>query len=173
VSQPDYVSVTPRLTVRVGEFLSRADHWVPDRPGEVRNKPQRLGPQLGNPGPDQGYALKLAHGLTGSLVLAPHEHAEDAIAGCVEVAMRRAALYGRAPVIHDVKLAFTLFGFLGGGPPELQTWRRPRFAVAAHSYPVRRAIVDCVPDATLKLSVDEVASRLGSFRELLVSAAHA
>ena len=74
---------------------------------------------MGRQGPDQGYALLLARRFADRLELAPDEHAEDAVAGCMVVAMARASLFGRAPVIHDLDLAFTLWGYLGGAPPEL------------------------------------------------------
>ena len=36
---------------------------------------------MGNQGPDQGYILKLASGISDQLVLAPGEHAADVIEG--------------------------------------------------------------------------------------------
>ena len=79
------------------------------------------------------------------LELAPGEHAHDVEAGCVGVAMSRASLFGRAPVIHDLELAFTVWGYLGGAPPELVTYRQPLFSGASHHYWDQRKIVDKAP----------------------------
>ena len=88
-----------------------------DRPGEL-DGPQPEGTRLGFQGPDQGYALKLAdERIRPRLQLSRGEHADDAISGCVGIAMRRASLYGRAPVIHDLTIAFTIWGYLDPSPP--------------------------------------------------------
>src|SRR5918994_6183201 len=92
------------------------DPWTPDRPGDLAGR-QPTGPRLGYQGPDQGYALTLASRLEPHLVLSDNEHAADAVAGCTAVALRRASMYGRAPVIHDVRIAFTVWGFLDTAPP--------------------------------------------------------
>jgi len=81
--------------------------------------------------------------------------------------MRRAAAFGRAPVIHDLTLAFTLWGFLEGAPADLVTTREPLFRAASHHYQVQRTIADCVPATTLRLTPTQVAERLGDWRELL------
>lgn len=144
--------------------------WEPDRPGELREG-QPVGPGLGDPGPDQGYALKLAARIRPELVLFPGEHADDAIAGCVGIALRRAALYGRAPVIHDVRMAFTMWGYLDPSPPaELLALRRQRFATVGEpaNYAARRAIADAVPAETLRLSPAALATAYpGEWRRLL------
>ena len=48
------------------------------------------------------------------------------MAGCVPIAMKRAALYGRAPMIYDLELAFTLWGYLGARPTSSSTCELPR-----------------------------------------------
>ncbi len=135
------------------------DTWMPDRPGELEG-PQPHGPQLGTQGPDQGYALKLANRLRSSLRLQPGERADDAIHGCLGIALRRASLFGRAPVIHDLTLAFSIWGFLDEQPPaDLVECRRELFAGVGnvmHHYAEGRAIADMVPESTLRASVDAV-----------------
>jgi hypothetical protein len=79
--------------------------WKPDRPGVV-DGPQPYGPRLGTQGPDQGYALVIARRLETELELKPGELAEDAVQGCLGVALKRASLYGRAPVVHDLRPPF-------------------------------------------------------------------
>lgn len=139
----------------------RPESWTADRPGEVIGSPQPSGRALGNQGPDQGYVLKLAAGLRDELVLAPGEHAADALAGACAVALRRASIFGRAPMIGDLRLALTLFGYLGDAPDELVALRRERFDEVHHStihYFAAREIADLVPEATLRMSPAEVAA---------------
>ena len=129
---------------------------VADRPAEIVGR-QPAGARFGNQGPDQGYALKLASQFKGRLVLTPGEHEEDAIAGCVQVANKRASIFGRAPMIHDLTIAFTLFGFLAEADPSLVALRRDRFAAAhvpAH-YTERRAIAALVPEETLRMTMPD------------------
>ena len=130
-----------------------------DRPGEVVGAEPVAGPGLGNQGPDQGYALKLAERFAGKLVLTPGEREDDALAGCVAVALRRASMFGRAPVMHDLRLALELFGFLDEADAELVAWRRDRFAGAAghHGYHVKLRLADLVPSDTLRLTPAAVA----------------
>ena len=125
-----------------------------DRPGEVVGSEPTAGPGLGYQGPDQGYALKLAQRFVGQLVLVPGEREDDALAGCVAVALRRASMFGRAPVMHDVRLALELFGFLDEADVELVAWRRDQFAGAAghHGYHAKLRLADLVPSETLRLT---------------------
>jgi len=114
---------------------------------------------LGSPGPDQGYVLKLARRFDGHLHLAAGEHQGDAVAGCTAVALKRASIFGRAPMIHDLTVAFTIFGFLSPQPDaDLVRMRTPIFEEVRnpHHYSELRHIVDLVPEATLRLSVAQV-----------------
>ncbi len=134
------------------------DGWDADRPGDVDGR-QPSGPGLGFQGPDQGYALRLASRLRPQLVLSDAERIDDAVTGCTAIGMRRASLYGRAPVIHDLRIAFTIWGFLDTAPAaELVALRVVKFEGLAdvHHYDTVRALVDSVPDATLRRSQAEV-----------------
>lgn len=125
--------------------------------GLVAGQPRGAG--FGNQGPDQGFALLLADRFRVDLQLRPGEHDDDAVTGCVGVALKRASMFGRAPVIHDLDVAFTIWGFLDSqAPDELVAYRRPLFEEVAdpRHYPEQRAIVDLVPEATL-LQVTEQA----------------
>ena len=136
----------------------RPDSWTADRPGEVVGDPQPTGPALGNQGPDQGYVWKLLARFADRLVLGPGEHAEDVLAGCAGVALRRASLFGRAPVVHDVTVALTVFGFLSPADDGLVEWRRELFARVAHPHHHSRArlIADLVAEDTLLLPHEAV-----------------
>jgi len=62
-------------------------------------------------------------------------------------------------VIHDLRIAFTVWGFLDTAPPaELVALRVTMFEGAgeAHHYDAVRAIAEQVPESTLRLSPDEV-----------------
>jgi hypothetical protein len=68
----------------------------------------------------------------------------------------------RAPVVHDLTIAFTIWGFLDPSPPaDLVAERRRLFAGVAnvnHHYTEARHIADLVPDSTLQAGVDRVVS---------------
>ena len=160
MAAPEYVPNTREQQPRRGLGLPPARPWLATRPGELRGE-QPGGMSLGHPGPDQGFALKLARRYDGRLVL-DGVHDGDAVAGCVGVGLHRASHFGRAPVIHDLDIAFRIWGFLGDAPAELIAWRAPLFAAASHQYWDQRAIVDQVPQPTLMMSHQEVASRFPS-----------
>ena len=105
--------------------------------------------------------------MDGRLALTAGERADDTIAGCVAVALRRAPLFGRAPVVYDLEHAFTLWGFLGGAPDDLVAVRKRLFEGAAGHYWGQRAIVDAVPDDTLRLTPAQVRERLADWRSLV------
>lgn len=135
------------------------DAWMPDRPAEIVGfQPQ--GEQLGYQGPDQGFAIKIANGFTDRLQLQPGEHAADVIKGCLGIGLRRASLFSRAPVVHDLTIAFTIWGYLDPSPPaELVAARGPLFAGLGHGhYSEGRAITDMVPEATLQMNPQQVSA---------------
>jgi hypothetical protein len=159
MAAPEYVPVPPTEDPRVYGSPPRLEEpWWPDRPGELVDRGQPSGPLLGAQGPDLGYALKLANSFRDRLVLTEHEHADDVISGCTAVAMKRSALFGRAPVIHDLTVAFTIWGYLEEAPDELVAFRAPLFAEVSHyhHWAERRRIVDLVPEDLLRRSHTEV-----------------
>jgi hypothetical protein len=164
---PQYVPNSLNDQPRRGLDLPAPDGWAADRPAEVRGG-QPAGRQMGRPGPDQGFALRLVRQFEGRLEITPGESTDDAVAGCLGVALARASLFGRAPVVHDLDIAFRIWGFLGDAPAELVTLRKTLFESVAHHYDHQRAIVDRVPEATLRLSHGEVAARFPSDWQLLV-----
>ena len=116
---------------------------------------------MGFQGPDQGYALLLANRLSNRLHLVGGLVTADAIRGCLNIALRRASLYGRAPVIHDLTIAFTMWGFFDANPPaDLVTTRTDLFKGVGnvHHYAEGRSIVDMVPEATLRMNPAQVTS---------------
>jgi hypothetical protein len=167
MTQPKFFPISIEDEVRPTRRLSVPRRWQPHRPADFAPGafPQTKG--SGVPGPDQGYALRLAERFADRLQLAPGEHADDVLAGILPVAMRRAALYGRAPVATDLELALTVFGCLGDAPDGLVERRRELFKGAAHDYWARRELAHLVPEATLRLTPAEARSRLAAWAELV------
>lgn len=135
--------------------MSQVDPWLPMRPAEIHGF-QPEGGRMGYQGPDQGYAIKIANTFRPRIHVGPGESADDAVQGCLVIGLRRASLFSRAPVVHDLTIAFTIWGFLDPTPPaELVELRGDLFAgvanVADH-YDEGRQIADMVPEATLRLT---------------------
>lgn len=174
MAAPEHVPTKPGQQVRgYGSPPRRADSWRADRPADFADEHrQPVGDRLGSPGPDQGYALKLATVLEPELQLTDGEHARDVLAGIVGIGLKRASLHGRAPVIHDLRVAATLFGFLDPSPdPALIRLRKELFEEVDHfhHYPELRRLVDLVPADVLRQSPQQVADRYaGGWRSQLV-----
>jgi hypothetical protein len=147
-----------------GVRMPPAHAWRADRPGDLADGQPR-GLLLGSPGPNVGYALSLVHRVRGRLQLAPHEQLENALAVVGEVAMKRAASYGRAPVSADVECAALALGYLGDAPEEFRAWRAAVVDDAAHDYGVRRALCDAVPLDALRLVPSALELRSMEVRE--------
>jgi hypothetical protein len=131
---------------------------VADRPGDLVGR-QPVGDQLGSQGPDQGYMLTLGESARGTLRLKPDESEDDVIVGASAIGLKRASLFGRAPVMHDLTVAFTIFGFLDDGTPEeLVELRRGAFEEvhSPHHYRKLRELADMVPAAVLQQPHDAI-----------------
>lgn len=153
MAAPEYVPVKPMDDVRTYESPPRRpDPWLARRPGELAGKSPR-GIYFGDPGPDQGYGLVLAKRLVDELALQPSEHVDDVVAGCLGVGLKRASIFGRAPIIHDMRAAYTIWGYLDhGADPELLALRKDAFAQCAipGHHAERRRIVAAVRDDALR-----------------------
>ncbi len=110
----------------------------------------------GNHGPDIGYAYKLARLVREKLKTVSGESLEDAEAGVISVAMRRAALFGRAPVVADLDVAATIWGFYDDQPASgLRVLRAEMFEGARnpiHGYDLRREIANVVSEHALMMT---------------------
>lgn len=133
--------------------------WSAARPGAVDGL-QPNGPFLGYQGPDQGFVLTIAERLRPRICTSTGEHIDDAIAGSIGIALRRASMFSRAPVVHDLTIALTMWGWFDQSPAaELVKLRRQAFAGlrhGAHHYGAARRIVDAVPESTLRATPDQV-----------------
>ncbi|MBM3806273.1 MAG: hypothetical protein FJW19_06450 [Actinobacteria bacterium] len=144
--------------------------WRNDRPASIESS-QPKGQKLGYQGPDQGFALKIAESMRESIVVQPGESADDAICGAIAIALRRASRYGRAPVVHDLTIAFGIWGWMLLDPPSDLVKRRKELFVglgdAAHCYSELRALVDMVPESTMLMTPEQVRTGMpGSWRAL-------
>jgi len=167
MTQPKYAPILEADEVRPASRLAPPRAWTPHRPGEIRPGARPSGRGLGDPGPDQGYALGLAERFSDRLVLGAGERRDDVLAGAVALAMRRAASFGRAPVSADLEVALGLFGFFGEAPAELLERRRALFAGASHDYWDQRELAQSVPEETLRLSPAAVRAEPENWRALL------
>jgi hypothetical protein len=156
MTQPTFVPIAEADQVRPAMHLDVPAIWVPDRPAELVGPTMRKGANIGTPGPDSGFALRLAHRFEHELQLGDGESEHDVLLGVALVASKRAALFGRAPCIYDVRLALNLWGFLVDAPADVRETRRALFSSISHDYVAQRALVDSVPEETLRLSPDEV-----------------
>lgn len=172
MAAPKFSPVDPTDAPRYYESPAHVpDSWTPDRPGEIAGF-QPHGERLGAPGPDQGFAIKIANSLRPKLHLQPGENDEDVVRGCLGVALRRASMFSRAPVVHDLTIAFTVWGFFADAPPqELVDLRMPLFEGlrhVGHHYTESRVVVDHVPADTLRKTPAQVEAAFPSeWRSLL------
>jgi hypothetical protein len=167
MAQPDYVPSVLDDRVRPSSRLSTPGHWVQDRPAELLSLRPPSGAGYGTTGPDLGFGLKLAKRVAERAVLAQGEHSADAIAGCFASGARRASVSHRAPVVHDMEWAFTLWGFFPGAPSDLVAHRQHIFAGAARDYDRQRAIAGVVQEDALRLSPRDMKAGLGEWRKWL------
>ena len=133
--------------------------WNMGRPGEIEGR-QPEGERLGYQGPDQGYIITLAERARTRVKVTANEHIDDVLRGCSLIALRRASMFGRAPMVHDLNLALGMWGYLSDSPAaDLVSVRREIFVGVGnvlHHYKEGRAIADMVPDATLRMTPSEV-----------------
>jgi hypothetical protein len=174
MAAPRFSPVPPTAHSRSYESPDHVpDSWTPDRPGDIEGF-QPDGPRLGEQGPDQGFALRIASQLRPKLQMQPDEHVDDAIRGCLGVALRRASMFSRAPVVHDLTIAFTIWGFYDSAPPaELVELRRTMFEGlrhVGHHYMEARAVADLPPDTTLQMTPAQVAAAYPTDWRTLVGA---
>ena len=147
-----------------------ARDWRADRPGDLGGvEPE--GSLLGRPGPNVGYAYTLAARARDGLRISPHEHAEDVIAVIAEIAGKRAARFGRAPVMGDIDVAISLLGYDGVIDGPFLDLRIRLSHEASHSYIKRRALVDAVPDALLALPMPKLLDQVDDWRGRLLEQA--
>ena len=159
MAAPEYV---PRAAVRGARVYESPpwehEPWLGHGKADL-TKGQPRGTGYGNHGPDQGYALIIAERFRDQLALRPGEDVEDALQGGVLIGLKRASLYGRAPVIHDIAIALTIWGLLdSNAPDELVARRRQLFEGVreVRHHTELQHLVDQVPEDTLRKTRQEI-----------------
>jgi hypothetical protein len=163
MTQPTFVPIAEADQVRPALHLHVPGAWTTSRPAEFTGPVARRGRNIGTPGPDSGFALRLAKRFEHEFALGEGESEEDVVLGVALVASKRSALVGRAPSIYDVRFALNLWRFLDPDvPADQREARRELFSSVSHDYVAQRALVDAVPEETLRLSPDEAIGQGGA-----------
>jgi hypothetical protein len=162
MTQPTFVPIAEADQVRPARHMHVPGSWTASRPAEIVVPELQRGRTMGTPGPDSGFALRLARRFEHELQLDRGESEHDVLLGVALVASKRAALLGRAPSVYDVRLALNLWGFLDDAPGELRAERRAAFSSISHDYVAQRRLVDSVDDDILRLAPEEGRFRGGS-----------
>lgn len=152
------------------------DPWFTDRPGDFAERPAQPSRDFGGvgaPGPDQGYALKLVPLLRDELVVSDREDVRDAEIAVVNIGLKRASFFARAPILADLRIAATVWGLLDPqAPADLVARRAEGIEGLRHwieTYARLRAFVDTVPIETLRRTPEEIAEAYrADWRSLLV-----
>jgi hypothetical protein len=156
MTQPTFVPISEADQVRPARHLHVPGAWTASRPAELHGPTAHRGPSVGTPGPDAGFALRLARRFEHDLKLGEGETEHDALFGAALIAARRAASFGRAPSIYDVQFALAYWSFLVDAPDALKAARRRAFASVSHDYVTQRALVDVMDEETLRRKPDDV-----------------
>jgi hypothetical protein len=155
MTQPTFVPISEADQVRPARHLHVPGAWTTSRVAELSTPTAFQGRSVGTPGPDAGFALRLARRFEHDLKLGEGETEHDTLFGCALIAARRAALFGRAPCIYDLQFALAAWSFLVDASAPVQAARRKVFASVSHSYVAQRALVDSLSDETLRLAPGE------------------
>ncbi len=158
MTQPRYAPIESRDEIRATKHLDPPRPWKVHRPGEHRPGPVLGRSRLGTAGPDQGYALRIAESLRASVVLGHGEHVDDALAVATQVALRRAAIFGRAPVRGDLEVALALLAYDAPISAEGAAQRRATVTGAAHDLWHCREVAASVDEAVLRMTAAEAAN---------------
>ncbi|HEX3333738.1 MAG TPA: hypothetical protein VHS57_05310 [Acidimicrobiales bacterium] len=162
MTQPTFVPIAEADQVRPARHMHVPGSWTTSRPAELVVPEARRGRGLGTPGPDSGFALRLAKRFEHDLKLSDGESEHDVVLGVALIASKRSAFFGRAPSVYDVHFGLSLWGFLDDVPAGLQEVRREAFSSLSHDYVAQRALVDAVPDEMLGLSPEQVRLKGGA-----------
>jgi len=146
------VPISEADQVRPARHLHVPGSWTASRGAELGGPTAYSGRSVGTPGPDAGFALRLARRFELDLKLGEGESEHDVLLGAALIAARRAALFGRAPCIYDVQFALALWDFLVDVTPERQSARQAAFSSISHDYVAQRALVDPIGEEILRLS---------------------
>jgi hypothetical protein len=155
MTQPTFVPISEADQVRPARHLHVPGAWTPTRPADFGGPIRAKGHGVGTPGPDAGFALRLARRYEHDIKLGEGENEHDVLLGVALIAARRSALFGRAPSIYDVRFALNLWGFLTDVAPAVGAARHQAFSGLAHDYVAQRALVDAISEDVLRLTPED------------------
>ena len=167
---PASISEAPRhkQSLPAGITVPPSRPWRGGRPGEVGTEIP-AGNFAGNPSPNGGFSISLAHRQRDGWTIGPHEYIGDATAVVAEIAMKRASQFGRAPMKGDVDIAVALLGYDGTADAAFVVRRSSLVHDADRHYEPRRAAVDLVP-ADLLCNPDAlIVAQIAAWRSSLVA----
>ena len=162
MTQPTFVPIAEADQVRPARHMHVPGSWTTSRPAELTVPEHPRGRSMGTPGPDSGFALRLAHRFEHELKLEQGETEHDVTLGVALIASKRAALFGRAPSVYDVRFALNLWGFLDDAPVDLKASRRAAFSSISHDYVAQRSLVDSIDEDALRLTPEDARFKGGS-----------
>ena len=94
MTQPTFVPIAEADQVRPARHLHVPGPWTTSRPAELTGPTLRRGAGIGTPGPDSGFALRLAHRFADEVKLGEGESAHDVLLGVALVAGRLLQTWG-------------------------------------------------------------------------------
>jgi hypothetical protein len=167
MAQPSFVPIPEADQVRVAHQLEVPCRWAPSRPADLKGPARPSGRGFGKPGPDQGFALRVARSFADRLQLSAQERAQDVLLGASLLAVRRSGAMGRAPSAPDIRWAMELWALFDPHPPaDLLAERVAAFSSLSHDYVAQRQLVDRVPEWVLRLTPEEVGRGRAEWRGL-------
>lgn len=137
--------------------------WKPDRPGDLAGTGVPWGGAFGTPGPDAGYAIKLAAGR--ELILADHERRADANVAVAAVAAARASIAARGPTKVDIDAAIVILGY--DTESEFGAARAAVIAGAAHHPQRIRRLVAGIPMDVIEDDAEDLRKRAAGGESLI------
>jgi hypothetical protein len=162
MTQPTFVPIAEADQVRPARHMHVPGSWTASRPAEVVVPEHQRGRGMGTPGPDSGFAMRLSRRFEHELKLDRGESEDDVLLGVALLASKRAALFGRAPCVYDVRFALNVWGFLDDAPNELRAGRRAAFSSISHDYVAQRRLIDSVGEDLLRLTPEDAHFKGGS-----------
>jgi hypothetical protein len=142
-----------------------ARRWTASRPGDLHTPGDvPWGAGFGTPGPDTGYALKLAG--QAAFELEPGEDRHNVESVLVLIMSARASLFGKAPSTDDLSFALLLVGLGSEDPvPEagitaLAANRKYWAPRVSHGSAAARRLVSKLSPELLRMSVSDLRHRL-------------
>jgi hypothetical protein len=143
-----------------------ARRWTASRPGDLHTPAEvPWGAGFGTPGPDTGYALKLAS--QADIELEPDEDRHNVESVLILIMSARASLFGKAPSADDLAFALLLVGLdadvgpvPAAGVTALTANRRYWAPRVAHGSAQARRLVSRLSPELLRLSVADLRHQL-------------